>query len=80
MGGFNHMGRTRKYADQAEKQRAYRERIDISGDLLQLRADLQRLAADGCTVTIDPVRIDFSANNSREVLRQVVQQVRRVQQ
>jgi hypothetical protein len=70
------MGRTRKYADQAEKQRAYRERIDISDDLLQLCADLQHLAADGRTVTIDPVRIDFSSNNRQQILRQLVQQVK----
>jgi hypothetical protein len=69
------MGRKRVYADRADKQRAYRERIDISGDLRQLRADLEGMAQDGRTVVIDPVMIDFSGGNGREILRQLVKQV-----
>jgi hypothetical protein len=70
------MGRKRVYADRADKQRAYRARLDISADLEQFRADLQQLAQAGRTATINPASINFISVSSRSVFRQVVKQVR----
>lgn len=72
------MPRKRIYADAADKQAAYRRRSDLSLDLLQLRADLVRLARDGRTVTIDPIAIDFTDRNTRDVIRQLAAQIHRL--
>jgi hypothetical protein len=69
------MRRTRLYANQADKQRAYRQRVDLTADLEQLRGDLAQMARAGLRVEIDASAID-TTQSGREVLRQVVRQVR----